>query len=155
MRFTCPLLLLLLLLLLRPLLASLCSHRASLDFSCQLTSSVGIAGTASSRSNWALPGFNQRNSDRSGHRRASAGEVLIAVGIAGPQLPAPDPSGHCRAPTGEAPIAVGIAGPQPAMPRSQWAPPGPTARKKVRITISPARDPKQCGRWNWEEDTVS
>ena len=113
------------------------------DLNRQLPIEVGTAGLQPAKllSQWAPPGLSRRSPDTSGHR--------------GPQTPAPGRSGHCRASTGEAPIPVGTAGPHRAKPRSQWAPPGSTARKKVRIMMSPARGPKQCGGWNWEEDTVS
>ena len=71
---------------------------------------------------------------------SSSCQLVIAVGIAGPQLPAPtacsrsqwassdlsrqlpipDRSGHCRTSTGDVRIAAGTAGPQPPDRVSRW-----------------------------------
>eukprot|EP00435_Cladocopium_sp_Y103_P042928 s2957_g12.t1 len=56
--------------------------------------------TASSRSQWALPGLKR--------------ELQIPVGTAGPQPRAPDPSGQRQ--NRELQISVGTAGPQPRAP---------------------------------------
>ena len=76
--------------------------------------------TASSRSQWASPGPNRRESERCrrrgtstgeslrcGPRRTSTSEIRIAVGLTGPQ-PA---------------STVGLAGPQPARFCAPWASP--------------------------------
>ena len=52
----------------------------------------------------------------------SSAPRLLAVGTAGPQLPASDLSGHCWTSTRGLSSPVGTAGPQPGTSRVQWAP---------------------------------
>ena len=46
---------------------------------------LASSSTASSRLVWASPDLNRRDSKRCGLRRTSTGEILSAVGLAGPQ----------------------------------------------------------------------
>ena len=68
--------------------ASSRSQWALPGLNCELQIAVGTAGpqTATSRSQWALPDLNR--------------DFQIAVGTAGPQPRLPDRSGHCRTSTG-------------------------------------------------------
>ena len=78
------------------------------------------SATASSRSQWASPDLNRRESERCGPRRTSTGEIQIAA--CGPR----------RTSTGEIRIAVGLAGPQPARFGALWASPDLNRRDSAR-----------------------
>ena len=69
--------------------ASSWSQWASPDLHCQLSTAVGLAGPQPARvwALWASPDLNRRDLERCGPCQTSTGEILRAVGLAGPTGP--------------------------------------------------------------------
>ena len=77
-------------------------------FNRELQNLNGHSGTASSRSQWALPDLNR--------------EFRISVGTAGPQPQTPDLSGHCRTSTASSQWALPHVNCECALPHQPRAP---------------------------------